>query len=367
MNIVVSGGGTAGHINPALALAEELIARGHTVYFAGTPTGIEARLAREADLSFEAFEAKGFNRRHPMTLIKALKLAQSSTRKAQAWFGRIHPDAVVCFGGYVCIPVGRAAIKGHIPLIVHEQNSVMGLANNYLSKHAQALALTYPLPAEQMRAHAQVVGNPVRKKFFETTRERGRAYIGARDDELVLSVFGGSLGAQQLNRAIIALQDELMARPNVFVYLITGKRDFDEMRSLVNVAQTDARRFRVIDYEDHMADVLKASDLTISRAGATSLAEISALGLPALVVPYPYATADHQTKNASSLHEAGCVALIKDDEVPTEAFRHELIALLDNPHQRHAMHEAMRNFGHVDAAQKLADVVVNAAQASVTD
>ena len=148
MLIVLSGGGPAGHINPALALADVLKQRGCEVRFAGTPTGVEARLVREAGIPFTPFEAQGFNRNHPLTLPKAVLTIQKSTTLARRWFDEIRPDAVVGFGGYVCIPVARAAEQRGIPVVVHEQNSVMGMANKYLGKtidiHSGGLDLIFP-------------------------------------------------------------------------------------------------------------------------------------------------------------------------------------------------------------------------------
>ena len=145
MLVVLSGGGTAGHINPALALADELRARGCDVRFAGTPQGVEARLVAEAGIPFTPFEAAGFNRNHPLTLPKAVAKIQRSTGRAKAWLAELGADVVVGFGGYVCIPVGRAAEKLGVPVVVHEQNSVMGMANKYLAKRAAAVCLTYEL------------------------------------------------------------------------------------------------------------------------------------------------------------------------------------------------------------------------------
>ena len=154
MLIVLSGGGTAGHINPALALADVLKQRGCEVRFAGTPTGVEARLVREAGIPFTPFEAQGFNRNHPLTLPKAVLTIQKSTTLARRWFDEIQPDAVVGFGGYVCIPVARAAEQRGIPVVVHEQNSVMGMANKYLAKRAAAVCLTYEHASRAARASA---------------------------------------------------------------------------------------------------------------------------------------------------------------------------------------------------------------------
>ena len=196
MNIVLSGGGTAGHINPALALAETLQERGHTVFYAGTPQGVEARLVSEAGISFTAFEAAGFNRNHPATIFRAIRLISASTTKARVWLEQVKPDVVVCFGGYVCIPVGRAAERCGIPVVVHEQNSIMGMANKYLSKKAARVALTYRVAGEGVvdAGKIEVTGNPVRRSVFAATREEGRRYAEVPEDARMLVVFGGEPG-----------------------------------------------------------------------------------------------------------------------------------------------------------------------------
>ncbi len=366
MNIVLSGGGTAGHINPALALATELQSRGHAVFFAGTPEGVEARLVPQAGIPFTGFEAAGFNRNHPASIVRALRLMSASTKKAAAWFDQIKPDAVVCFGGYVCLPVGRAAEKRGIPVVVHEQNSVMGMANEYLARKAKKVALTYAVAGEKLsdRSRCVVTGNPVRASVYSATRSEGRAYLGIPDDALMLLVFGGSLGARHINTALAALKEDILARPRVRVVQISGPKEYDSVVELLALTPDQAARWQVKGYEDKMGCVLAAADCTVSRAGATSLAEISALGIPALLVPFPYATADHQTVNAREYVAAGAACMVADDRVEEEEFRRELLHILDDDDARRSMHEAAARFETRDAAAKLADVVAGAVSAS---
>ena len=164
MLVVLSGGGTAGHINPALALAEVLRDRGCQVEYAGTPQGVEARLVPQAGVSFTPFEASGFNRTRPATIVKGVSKIMRSTKEAKRWFERIKPDVVVGFGGYVSIPVARAANALGIPVVIHEQNSVMGMANKYLAKKAAAVCLTYQHSASVVadKGKIHLTGNPVR-------------------------------------------------------------------------------------------------------------------------------------------------------------------------------------------------------------
>lgn len=364
MNIVLSGGGTAGHINPALALAEELTDRGHTVYYAGTPGGVEARLVPLAQVPFTAFEASGFNRHHPTSIVHALRLIARSTKQAKAWFADIKPDVVVCFGGYVCIPVGRAAESLGIPVVVHEQNSVMGLANKGLARKAAAVALTYQSAQSAVKDQSCVhlVGNPVRKSIFNATRHEGRAYCDVPENAVQLVVFGGSLGARHINQALVAAKDALLSVDNLYVYHITGPKDLDEVKKALNLTSEQEKRWRIVGYEDQMGKVLAGADCVVSRAGATSLAELSALEKPALLVPFPYATADHQTMNARAVVEAGAAFMVSDSELDSSVFQDKLLELVTQSDTRSAMKQAASSFETSNAAAKLADIVLSCAQ-----
>lgn len=364
MRAVLSGGGTAGHVNPALALAEELRSRGWEVEYAGTPTGIESRLAPEAGLSYRAFEAKGFNRSHPLTLPKALVTLQKSTGAAKKWFAENPPDVVVGFGGYVCIPVGRAAEQLGIPVVVHEQNSVMGMANKYLAKRAATACLTYEYAAKDVAEGTSVVvtGNPVRRGVFDATREEGRAELGISDDALVLVVTGGSLGARHINEAMIALKERLLAMDNLVVIHITGPKELDAVTNAMGLTEGEQERYRLLGYTNQMGLIMAAADAIVSRAGATSLAEISARALPALLVPYPYATEDHQTVNAQQWVESGTAFMVADDRIESDEFATKLFRMLEDASLRDSMRGAALAQETSNAASALADVVEAAAK-----
>ena len=367
MLIVLSGGGTAGHINPALALADVLKQRGCEVRFAGTPTGVEARLVREAGIPFTPFEAQGFNRNHPLTLPKAVLTIQKSTTLARRWFDEIRPDAVVGFGGYVCVPVGRAAESLGIPVAVHEQNSVMGMANRYLARRAAAICLTYEHAASALdegeRGRVVLTGNPVRSQVLTATREAGRAMLGVPENARMLLVTGGSLGARHVNQAVMALKDELLSRPDLHIVHLTGRREFEAVKRDLALTDEQAARWQVIDYQDRMGDCMAAADVIVSRAGASSLAEISALAVPALLVPFPAATEDHQTMNARAYVDAGCAYLVPDAEVEDPVFAERLLRLIDDASERERMRSAARAQNTSGAAAKLADAVIAAANA----
>lgn len=363
MVIVVSGGGTAGHINPALALAEELTSRGCDVYFVGTPCGVEARLVPQEGIAFVPFEAKGFNRNHPLSLGKALLTIQKSTRLACKWFRDIKPAAVVGFGGYVCIPVGRAAQKLGIPVVVHEQNSVMGLANRYLSKRAGALCLTYGGAGQVVRntARITVTGNPVRAKVLSATRAQGRLAFGVPDDAPLLLITGGSLGARHVNQALLARSSMLLSYDDLHIVHITGSSDFDATRRALSHISGDTSRWQVHRYTDQMGLALAAADIIVSRSGATTLAEISARTLPALLIPYPHATGDHQTKNAQEYTASGAACMVADSDLESDVFEDALRSLIEDEQLRTRMAACARTTNACDAAARVADVVMKAA------
>lgn len=361
--IVLSGGGTAGHINPAIALAQQLESRGFDVVYAGTPKGIEARLVPAAGIPFKAFKASGFDRQRPWTLVSGVWRIWRSSKLAEKWFKVIKPVCVVGFGGYVSIPVVRAAQELGIPTVIHEQNSVMGLANKELSKAATSLCLTYEntsgVPKGKEGIH--VTGNPVRASVLEATREDGRRYLGIPDDADVLLVFGGSLGARHINQVVAGLKDDLLSRENLYIVHITGPKELESVKEALLLTGSEAERYILKGYEDNMDLVLAASDMILSRSGATSLAEIASRAIPAILVPFPYATADHQRTNAESMVDIGAAVIVSDDELESDTFEGQLFNVIDDPAVRQRMHEAALGLEAGKAAEKLADITVECA------
>ena len=361
MYFVVSAGGTAGHINPAIAVADELRSRGHRILFVGTPNHIEAKLAVDAGFDFKGFEVAGFDKARPWTLATSGAKIMKATSAAKAMLKADRPDAVLTFGAYVSIPVGRAATSLGIPLIIHEQNSVPGMANTYLAKKADVTALTYEESAKHLQPKNPpvIIGNPVRASFETCSRARGRELLGIPDDATVMLAFGGSLGAQHLNAAVAAMKDQLLAIPNLHVVHGTGKADYQAAKDKLNLTEEESKRWHLFEYIDQMGDVLAASDMVVSRAGASSLAEIMTLGIPAVLVPFPYARGDHQTLNASGCVAAGAACLIPDAEVEGEEFASTVLDLATNPDRRAVMAQACSQFSGSSARIQLADIACN--------
>lgn len=357
--VVLTGGGTAGHIYPALALADELKKRGYSVYYAGTPNGIESRIVPDAEIPFKGFVASGFNRSHPISLITGVARIAKSTKEASRWFNEIHPDAVVGFGGYVSIPVTRAAEKTKIPTIVHEQNSVMGMANKYIAEKAQAVCLTYEEASSALPKDKgwTLTGNPVRPEVVDSTKQQGRQYLNIPEDTTLMLVFGGSKGARHINEAVASMKDELLEIPDLYIYHITGESEKESVESALNLSEEQKKRYRVTAYENEMPLALAAADFVVSRAGATSLAEIAARAIPAVLIPYPYATGNHQMINARSYASDGAAIVIPDSKIPSKEFSEAVLGLARSKEKRDAMHDAARAQNTESATLMVADIV----------
>ncbi|MDR2109460.1 MAG: UDP-N-acetylglucosamine--N-acetylmuramyl-(pentapeptide) pyrophosphoryl-undecaprenol N-acetylglucosamine transferase [Coriobacteriales bacterium] len=414
MKFIVTSGGTAGHIYPALAVAAELIQGGHELLFAGTPAGLEARLAAADGLSYKAFAAAGFNRSRPWTLLtSSLRLGLSGVA-ARSWLAHEKPAAVAGFGGYASLPTARAAAALGIPLLIHEQNSTPGWANRHLARQAQAVALSYEAAraalAVNPAARVELTGNPVRAAFLKAVqpggrtqaREAFRQQLGIPARARVLLVFGGSQGARHINQAIVALAGELMAVAGLHLIQITGPGELAAVKEALAAQQVVAtvpaaagvatpaaaataatssapalapsapaapatpasdlaERWHLMGYCDDMAAAYAASDMVVARAGAGSLAEIAAMGLPSLLVPYPYATNDHQTTNARSLVEAGAAVMVGDAELDTPQFARTLLGVLADVQKQSKMQHAARALAPANAAATVARLLLSIA------
>lgn len=364
--VAIAAGGTAGHVNPALALAETLRDRGHEVRFFGEARRLEGTLVPQAGFPFHPVHVTGFDRRRPWTLATALAHLAKEERRLVHEFksGTIPaPDVAIGFGAYLELPLVRAAAKLDIPVALHEQNSVSGLANKQSAKLASLIALGQPSAESVLRSHAgadtriEFTGNPVRRSVLTGDRIAGRNELGVPSDATLLVVFGGSLGAKHLNERLAVLKDDLLAIDSLYVVHSTGKGGYDDAVAALALTDEQAKRWQVRAYIDNMGDVLAAADLVLSRAGASSVAEIAALAVPAVLVPYPLATADHQTTNARLLTDAGAAVVHADADIDGDAFKRDLLDLLQNPERREQMHNAAQGLAQDKAAEHLADLL----------
>ena len=368
LSVAIAAGGTAGHINPALACAEELRSRGHEVAFFGQSRRLEGTLVPQAGFGLTSLDVTGFDRSRPWTIISALWRMRKAERSLDAHFAKVGtPDVAVGFGAYIELPLVNWCARHGVPVVLHEQNSVPGLANRTSAGKAARVCVSLPVAIDAFKdrvgAATQIVvtGNPVRRSVVDADRAKGREAFGIADDETMLLVFGGSLGARHLNEGVCACKQELLARDGLRVVHSTGKDLLDEVQAALALTPEEARRWEVRPYIDNMGEALAAADLVLSRSGASSIAEIAALAVPSMLIPYPFATADHQTTNARHLVDAGAAVMMPDDDIDTPAFARELLALIDDAGRREHMRERARHLGQSTAAEALADQVEGAA------
>lgn len=372
LEVAIAAGGTAGHINPALALAEELERRGHHVTFFGQEAKLEGRLVPQAGFELRPIRVTGIDRSRPWTAVSALWRIRKAEGVLDSYFaGSGAPDVAVGFGAYVEMPLLRWCHRHDVPYVIHEQNSVPGLANRTEAAHATSVCVSLPVATKAFedrvgpQTAVVVTGNPVRRSVTSASREAGRRAFGVPEGATMLLVFGGSLGARHLNEGVCALKAELLSREGLHVVHSTGADLYDEVISTLALTEEEAARWTVLPYIDNMGEALAAANLVVSRAGASSIAEIAALAVPSVLVPYPLATADHQTTNARYLVDAGAAVLVPDEEVGGGSFSHEVLSLVDDAGERARMREAARGLGQDRAARALADQVEAAAAPGV--
>jgi len=282
---------------------------------------------------------------------------------------RWRPDVVAGFGGYVSLPVGIAAVLTRTPLVLHEQNSVPGMANRFLSRWARTVAVTYESSMKHLKRpeRAVVTGNPVRAAVTMASRDAGRERIGASDAAVVVLVFGGSRGARHLNEALVRLWPRLAEQADVMVVHVAGATEAAAVRgAMARALGTPGSHYQLFEYLDDMGSAIAAADLVVSRAGATSIAEITAIGRASILVPYPYATDDHQTLNARAVSVAGGAIVVPDAELDDTAFEAAVLSLVSDAGKREAMAAAAAALGRPDAGGSVASAIREAGARTVS-
>lgn len=350
LRCLIAAGGTVGHVAPSLAVAEALRARGVEVTFAGSPDRVEARLVPERGYAFDAFRVAGLPRRPGPALARALGLAAAAPAACLRILARRRPDVVLGGGGYVAGPMVLAAWLRRIPAALTEADAHLGLANRLAVRFADRLFLAYPIPG--LDGKARVVGRPIPALSRARSRVEARGAFGLPADGPLVLVFGGSQGARTLNE--LALDAWAARGPHVLH--LCGERDFEELQP--RVARDD---YRLLPFVDDFGAALGAADLVVARAGG-SVWEVAAAGRPAVLVPYPHATADHQRRNAEYFADAGGAVIVDDDAAAARV--PELAAeLLADDARLERMAAAMRAAAKPDAAERIADELVALAAA----
>ncbi|VEF48490.1 UDP-N-acetylglucosamine--N-acetylmuramyl-(pentapeptide) pyrophosphoryl-undecaprenol N-acetylglucosamine transferase [Bacillus freudenreichii] len=360
MKIIVSGGGTGGHVYPALALIRT-IKKKHpdtTFLYIGTEKGLEANIIRRENIPFETVEITGFKRSLSFENIKTLVRFFKGVKRCKQIIKDFKPDAVIGTGGYVSAPVVYAAAKKNIPAVIHEQNSVPGLTNKFLSRFVQKIAICFDSAKEFFPANKVILtGNPRASEVVGKVGRGELAKLGLKENVPTALITGGSRGARPINEAVIKSLTQLANKPYQILY-ITGEVHFEAVKKEVALIG-DSPNVAVVPFIHNMEEVLAATDVAVGRAGATSLAEITALGLPSILIPSPYVTNNHQEKNAAVLTSAGAAIMLPEKELSSQKLISALDEILLDDKKRKSMGEASKKLGMPDASDRLYDVLLN--------
>ncbi len=354
---VIAGGGTAGHVHPGLAVADALVQRGHdraSILYVGSQRGIEHDLVPTAGFELKTLPGKGIPRGLSLDAVRAVLALTRGIAEAVALLRKERPSVVLSLGGFAAVPCAVAARLLRIPVVIHEQNAVAGSANRLISRWARVSAVSFPatdLP------NARVTGNPVRPEVLaiDRSKDRGAARdrLGVARQNRMIVVTGGSLGALKLNRAAIDAASRLVADGQTTLYHVVGKRDWESLAE--DIVQLAAKSgYRAVSYENDMPSVLAAADLVISRAGASTTAELAVVGLPSILIPLPHAPGDHQRANASALVDVGGATMVEDNEFDGDRLVAEVAVIFDEEGRCDAMARAASTVGQRDAADQVA-------------
>lgn len=358
MNVVIAAGGTAGHVNPALALAHALSAE--TITFIGTSTGLEASVVPDAGFLLDPIDIVGFDRAKPARLPGVGLKAVAAVGAARKHLRSRAADVVVGMGGYVSLPVAFAARSSSIPLVLHEQNIVLGLANKVSRPFARHIGVSFEETLAIAGRNAVFTGNPVLPEIVALDRSslRSAAFetFGLDPKRSTILVFGGSLGARTLNLAGPQLARRWRDRDDLQLLHISGRSQGAQLE----VEGSLPSHYHRVEYTDQMAQVYAVADLAVCRGGATTVAELGATGLPAVIVPYPHHRDKQQERHAQVLANAGAAVVVSDFDATADRLGTIVEGLIDHGRLT-TMAEAARRLGRPDAAQRMAELVKGAA------
>lgn len=360
MRVLLTGGGTSGHVNPALAIADIIKARDTSAEFAyvGTERGIEKRLAEKEGYKFYAVDIRGIDRSLSLSNIKTAYTILTAPSKAKKIIKAFKPDVVIGTGGYVCWPTLKAAADMGIPTVIHESNSYPGLAVRKLEGKVDLILTNFKSTEDSLknRHKAVNVGNPVRVSFSCVDKKEARRRIGIPDDvKFVVLSFGGSLGAETLNKvAVDVIKGFASKKSDVMCIHSGGKNFYEDAKLRFAQAGIDGEsRFVLRDYIYNMSDYMMAADVLICRAGAMTLTELAMMRKAAVLIPFPGATNQHQYKNAKTLADKGAAVLFEEKELSGDAICAAVEKIYSDKEYASALCSAVSGFASEDTGEKI--------------
>lgn len=366
MRVVLTGGGTGGHIYPAVAIGQAILQKWPQceILYIGAEKGLENKIIPQVGFPLVTLAVEGWHRKISPQLVRAVWKAGKAFWRARHLLRDFKPDLVIGTGGYVSFPVAAAAFSRHIPVILHEQNSLPGLANRLLAGGAREILLTFPAARFRFSARQQkkmtVTGLPVRPIILEQEREAGLSFFGFSPDKLTLLGVGGSQGARNINYAMLFVCRKYGHDPRVQIIHLTGEADYPIFQQRLTEWGIDVANngnIIITPYLLEMEYALACADLCVGRSGAAFLAEITAKGIPGILIPYRYSAGGHQKFNAQALEEQGAVAVIPDNELTGDVLAQKIEKLLSDDAYRQSMAQKSKEAGKPAAIDQIMALV----------
>nr|WP_300091075.1 undecaprenyldiphospho-muramoylpentapeptide beta-N-acetylglucosaminyltransferase [Sedimentibacter sp.] len=364
MRVLITGGGTGGHINPALAIAQKvrLADPSNEILYVGTKNGMESELVPKEGFEFKFVTAKYLRRSLSIENIKTMLASIKGVMEASRIIKDFKPDIVVGTGGYVCGPVVLAASLKKIPTMIHEQNVFPGITNKLLSKVVDVIAISFKEAEKYFPKEAAnklvLVGNPVRKDILTADRRKSRANFKLNNDDIFIYSFGGSGGQISLNEAILETIKKYNGKKGIKILHITGKKHYEKFMEELNKNVSVESNIEIRDYMYDAATALSASDIVIGSAGAITIAEITAIGVPSILIPKTYTAENHQEYNARALEKEGAAKVILEKDLNGSELIKSIEEIIDNKNILKAMSLNSKRMGSTDVEGKIYDAMV---------
>ncbi len=362
MKVIIAGGGTGGHLFPGIAVAEELKNSAslpeNSIIFVGTKHGIESRIIPKEPYPLELIRAKGFAGKSFFEKIRSLATFVQGIYDARRIFRSIKPDIVIGIGGYASVAMVLVAHFRGIPTIILEQNSTPGMANKFLGRFADAIAVTYQDSISHFPSHkTYLTGNPVRRNIIKRNEDPDYSIFSLHKGIFTVLIFGGSAGASSINQAMIAALNHMQdLKKNIQIIHQSGSKDYEKVTEAYRRQNFNAF---VAPFLYHMSEAYSLADIIICRAGATTLAEITAVGRAAVLIPYPFAASGHQEANARKLADMGAAKIILDKELNGDILSKTIRHLFSEKKARMEMQKVSSALGKTDAGEKIVEIILS--------
>lgn len=354
----ITGGGTGGHIYPAIAICDALKKDSETkeIYYVGNPNNLEFEITKKLGYKFLGVNVSGMPRKFGFRFIKWFFELQIAIFKALYYIKKYKPDAIFGTGGYVSAPALFAANLAGVPFMIHDSDAQPGIVSKYIAPNAKCVSLAFEVSKQFIDSNnVHVNGNPIREEFKTLTREEARERLGL-ENKLTLCIMGGSQGAKSVNNAAVEILKKLSLKYNLQIIFQTGKKNYDKVLFKLKEIYPEFEKDKNIilkPYFDNMATILKATDIAVSRAGSLSISELCACGIASILIPYPHAAANHQRKNAKYMLEKQAALYLEDADTIGETLLNAIESLLDNRENLKTIQNNASNLAKLDATQNI--------------